>query len=91
MKRNIDINLHSGWTSLLGVIFVVLKVAGITQVAEWSWWLVLLPFYIGWVILAAVLGLMALGGGCLLAFAGLLTVADWVYWRWKKAIRKKQR
>ena len=37
----------------LGVLFVGLKLAGIIQ---WSWWLVLLPFYIG---IVAALALIA--------------------------------
>lgn len=36
-----------GVFGLLGVAFVVLKLAGIIS---WSWWLVLLPFYGGFVI-----------------------------------------
>ena len=43
---------------LLGVVFVTLKLLGITAVAGWSWWLVTLPFWIG---LAIVLGVIAVG------------------------------
>lgn len=31
-----------GFTSLLGLTFIILK---LTKVIDWSWWLVLLPFY----------------------------------------------
>lgn len=31
--------------SILALIFITLKVAGIGIVANWSWWLVLLPLY----------------------------------------------
>jgi hypothetical protein len=41
----------------LGVIFVVLKLAG---VIAWSWWLVLLPFYFG-IAVVALLCLIGLG------------------------------
>ena len=41
----------------LGIIFVLLKLFGLTAVAGWSWWLVLLPFYIG---IAIVLGIWAI-------------------------------
>lgn len=39
---------------ILGLIFVTLKLAGIGVVAAWSWWLVLLPFYIVIVVLGVV-------------------------------------
>jgi hypothetical protein len=45
---------------LLGIAFVVLKLTGFIT---WSWWLVLLPFYGGLVLLAVILllaGLFAL-------------------------------
>jgi uncharacterized protein HemY len=48
-----------GPLSLLGVVFVTLK---LTDVIDWSWWWVLLPFYIGWLIILAILvvwGLLA--------------------------------
>ena len=31
-----------GWLALL---FITLKLCGVTAVASWSWWLVLLPIY----------------------------------------------
>lgn len=42
---------------ILGLIFVTLKLAQIGVVANWSWWLVLLPFYgpLAFVLCAAVL------------------------------------
>ncbi len=46
-----------GVFGLLGVVFIVLKLAGITQVAAWSWWWVLAPFWIPWAIAGAVLAL----------------------------------
>lgn len=50
---------------ILGLIFVTLKLAGIGVVAAWSWWLVLLPFYIGFVIL----GLVFIVGAFIVWFA----------------------
>lgn len=46
---------------LLGIVFVVLKLLGITAVAEWSWWWVTLPFWFG---IAMVLGILAIGAIC---------------------------
>lgn len=32
------------WMVVLGVVLVVLKLAGLTAVSAWSWWWVLAPF-----------------------------------------------
>lgn len=45
--------------SILGLIFITLKLAGIGVVATWSWWWVLLPF---WIPLAIILTLLAFAG-----------------------------
>lgn len=44
---------------LLGVVFVVLKLLGITAVASWSWWWVTLPLW-GGIATVAVLGVLIL-------------------------------
>jgi len=47
--------------SVLGVIFIVLKLVG---VIAWSWWFVLMPFYIGWLFIFLWLVLVAsMAGG----------------------------
>jgi hypothetical protein len=62
-KQNTTVN-KSG-ISLGGLIFVVflaLKLAGIGQVATWSWWWVTSPLWIGVAIyLAIILGAVAIG------------------------------
>jgi hypothetical protein len=50
---------------LLGVAFVVLKLTG---VINWSWWLVLLPFYAGF---ALFLGIFVIGVIVILIGTGL--------------------
>lgn len=35
-----------GMAAAFGIAFVALKLAGITEVATWSWWMVTLPFWI---------------------------------------------
>lgn len=35
-----------GLLNLLGLIFVTLKLAGVGAVANWSWWVVLSPFWV---------------------------------------------
>jgi hypothetical protein len=46
-----------GAIGLLGVVFVTLKLFGITEVATWSWWWVTAPFW-GGLALLAVIGLV---------------------------------
>jgi hypothetical protein len=58
MSNKVSVNYNPKWLGLLGVIFVVAKVFEIGPVALWSWWVVLLPFYIG---LAIVLGVLLFG------------------------------
>lgn len=58
MKKN---NSSSGvsFLGLLGLLFIALK---LTDVIDWSWWLVLLPIYGGIVFLGVILvfvGIMA--------------------------------
>lgn len=48
--------------ALLGVVLTVLKLAGVAGVADLSWWLVLLPFYLGPALVAALAGLAMLAG-----------------------------
>lgn len=52
---------------LLGVVFVTLKLLGITAVATWSWWWVTAPFWGG---LAVVLSLLLVIG----VVAGLVAI-----------------
>lgn len=44
-----------GVFTVIGIVFIVLKLAGATEVATWSWWWVTAPF---WLPLAVVLGLL---------------------------------
>lgn len=54
---------------LLGVVFVLLKLFGLTEVATWSWWWVTAPFWGG---LAVVLAIVAIG----LVVAGVIVLLD---------------
>lgn len=56
-----------GVIGLLGVVFVTLKLLGITEVATWSWWWVTLPFWGGIAFVSA-----------LLVVLGLIQLAIWV-------------
>jgi small Trp-rich protein len=81
------VNYNPGWLGLLGVIFVVAKVFEIGPVALWSWWLVLLPFYLS---LAIVLGIALIGAIGVGGFFGIAYVLDkWQIARRKKAAEKR--
>lgn len=54
---------------LLGVVFVIFKLLGITAVAGWSWWLVTLPFWIGIAIVLAII----VGGALIVGIAALFS------------------
>lgn len=38
-----SVQLTVPWIGLLQAAFILLKCAGLTQIAEWPWWKVLLP------------------------------------------------
>lgn len=40
-----------GFLTLLGVVFITLKLLG---TITWSWWLVLLPLYGPWIVIVAI-------------------------------------
>jgi len=44
-----------GVAGLLGTAFVIMKLAGIGAVANWSWWWVLSPFWIPAAIIVVIL------------------------------------
>lgn len=55
-----DSNSGIGLGGMIFIVFLVLKLGGIGQVANWSWWWVCSPLWIPFVIvgLAFVLGLI---------------------------------
>jgi hypothetical protein len=51
-----------GLGGMIFIVFLALKLAGIGEVATWSWWWVTSPLWIPWVLVIAVLvfvGLLA--------------------------------
>lgn len=52
-----------GLPSLLGVTFIVLK---LTHVIDWSWWWVLAPFWIGFVVWVVFMVIFLLFAGAIL-------------------------
>lgn len=55
---------------LAGFILCGLKIAGLTMVATWPWWLVTLPF---WIWIAVVIAMLIVSGGLLGLFVGLIS------------------
>jgi hypothetical protein len=57
-KENITIRQSGsgiGFFSLLAIVFITLKLMGLTAVASWSWWWVLAPL---WLPITIVLGIL---------------------------------
>lgn len=49
-----------GFFGLLTIVFIIMKLAGIGVVANWTWWWVLSPLWIGWclIIVLVLLGII---------------------------------
>jgi hypothetical protein len=52
-----------GLGSIIFVVFLVLKLAGIGEVANWSWWWVTSPLWIPLVLVVAILAIVGIIGG----------------------------
>jgi hypothetical protein len=82
-----------GGLTILGVIFVLAKLFGLIT---WSWWLVLLPFYLGMAIIVAVvvimIGVALCMGGMAVSLLAIAAVLEW--WearKWRKNRAKNRR
>lgn len=73
-----------GVFGLLGVVFVTLKLLGITEVATWSWFWVTLPFWGGIALILALLG-------AALAFAGIVAAVVGALELWNSRQRNRRR
>lgn len=51
--------MNIGLPGAVFLVFLVLKLTGVTVVAHWSWWAVTSPLWISTILAAAVLGLVA--------------------------------
>ena len=49
----------TGGISFGGMLFIAFLVLKLTHVIEWSWWLVTMPLWMGWVVLLLALILAA--------------------------------
>lgn len=62
-----------GVFGLLGIIFVTLKLLGITEVASWSWWYVTLPFWGGIGLVLSIMAIFLIGS---LLVVGIATAVE---------------
>ena len=87
-KNSASASINVGWLGLLGVVLVVLKLnpGGLlnSPVQDWSWWLVLLPFYVGLIIL------LAIGVVALVIWGGVNVLDKRETRKRRKAIAKRQ-
>lgn len=71
-NKNVTVSLGGGFTGLLTIVFIVLKLIGQIQ---WSWIWVLSPLWLPWGIIIAIILLMLL--------IGLIwNLISWVKDRW---------
>lgn len=72
--KTVVIRYGFGPLTTLGFIFVLCKIFAVGPIAAWSWWLVLLPFYLGFAIFLTILLGIALFflGGVICIFIGAL-------------------
>lgn len=70
--KTVVVRQGSNLFGLVGLLLVILKLAEVEPVSQWSWWLVTLPWWIGFAFLMAiVLGfLLFLAGGVLVTLTG---------------------
>lgn len=84
MSKEVSVNYNPGWLGLLGVIFVLAKVFEYGPIATWSWWLVLLPFYLG---IAIILGILLVGAISVGGFFGVATLLE----KWERRKNRIER
>lgn len=64
--------------SVLGIIFVLCKIFEVAPIAAWSWWLVILPFFIPLFIIIAFVLFLLFAGALVVIVALLIEVfGDW--------------
>ena len=69
MTTKTEVKVGCPVLGLLGVVFVTLKLLGITAVASWSWWWVTAPFWGGLALVLSILLVIALVMGVVALFS----------------------
>lgn len=87
-EKKVNVEFNPGWFGLLGIIFVLCKIFAYGPIATWSWWLVLLPFYLG---LAILLGVFVIGAVAVGATVGVASLVDKYQARKRRIKFKKER
>lgn len=73
MENNQAVSVSVPVFGLLGLVLVILKLTGTQPVADWSWWIVTMPFWFGIVIFIAffiLFAMFAIGVAILAALFG---------------------
>jgi hypothetical protein len=71
-EKTVYVRNSSGILGAVGVVLVILKLAGVAPVAAWSWWLVTLPFWFWPALFVAIFAAFLLGAGVLVTGAAVL-------------------
>ena len=66
MSKSKTASASTSTATLLGLLFVTLKLC---HVIDWSWWLVTLPFWGGFAVLAVIIAIWGLGILAMSAYA----------------------
>lgn len=69
-----SVNISFPIFGAIGLILVILKLAGVEPVSDWSWWLVTLPFWFGIAVVAAFAAAMLAFGAIAAAIVGLFSL-----------------
>jgi len=64
-----SVNISFPIFGAIGLILVILKLAGVEPVSDWSWWLVTLPFWFGIAVVGVVAAVMLVVGLIAAAFS----------------------
>lgn len=71
-SKTTTVNTGGSLFGVLGLILVILKLAGVQPVADWSWWLVTLPFWFGLAVVLVFLVVMGVVAAIIFAGKALL-------------------
>lgn len=90
---NVVVRRGMGPLGVLGIIFVLCKIFQIGVVATWSWWLVLLPFYVGFLISFGLLALiLAVGVAVFIIGIGCIGISHlWKSWKYRYRVQPPSR
>ena len=87
-KSNVNVSSGIGLMGGLGILFIGLKLTGFIT---WSWWLVLMPLYAGWLIVWGAVFLFGMTAAAFVFVLGVLGVLISAAWDTFKSYRKNKK